>query len=96
MCATVGSFYERDGVKLPRPNSSFYQVCWDGHNQRLVFYVGSMTFSYEPVKRRWRLVHDVSDRRQPPALLLWGRCATTRQRADHPLRRRLGRPRRTT
>jgi len=71
ICSPTGTFYERDGVKMPRPNSSFYQVCWDGHNKRLVFYVGSMTFAYEPTARRWTQIHamDVAD--QPPALLLW-------------------------
>ncbi|MHC4717821.1 MAG: Kelch repeat-containing protein, partial [Planctomycetota bacterium] len=72
ICATAGRLYERDGVKMPRPNSTFHQCCWDGHNKRIVYYVGSMTFSYEPVKRRWKLIHDRSRKRQPPALLLWG------------------------
>ena len=72
ICATVNRFYERDGVKMPRPTSSFYQVCWDEHNQRVVYYVGSMTFSYEPVERQWQVIHDAKDTAQPPALLLWG------------------------
>jgi len=72
ICAPVIGFYDRDGVALPRPTSSFHQVCWDGHNGRLVFYVGSMTFSYEPVRREWKLIHDASEEAQPPALLLWG------------------------
>ncbi|MHC4406980.1 MAG: Kelch repeat-containing protein, partial [Planctomycetota bacterium] len=72
ICATVGSFYERDGISMPRPNSSFYQVCRDDHNQRLVFYVGSMTFSYDPARRQWKLIHDKHEEAQPPALLLWG------------------------
>jgi len=72
ICASVGSFYERDGIKMPRPNSSFYQVCWDGHNERLLFYLGSMTFSYEPKGRVWTLIHDKSEKAQPPALLIWG------------------------
>ncbi len=71
ICETAGTFYERDGVKMPRPTSSFYQVCWDDHNRRLVFYVASMTFSYEPVRREWKLIHDRSEKEQPPALLLW-------------------------
>jgi len=72
ICETAGTFYERDGVKMPRPTSSFYQVCWDDHNRRLLFYVASMTFSYEPVRRQWKLIHDRSEKAQPPALLLWG------------------------
>jgi len=72
ICAPTGTFYERDGVKMPRPNSSFHQVCWDAHNKRLLYYVGSMTFSYEPVTREWTLIHDRSVKTQPPALLLWG------------------------
>jgi len=71
ICHPTGSFYERDGVKQPRPNSSFYQVCWDDHKERLLFYVGSMTFSYEPRKREWTQIHDQSVKEQPPALLLW-------------------------
>jgi len=71
ICETAGTFYERDGVPMPRPTSSFYQVCWDGYRERLVFYVASMTSSYEPVKRRWKLIHDRSAKCQPPALLLW-------------------------
>ncbi|OPX24641.1 MAG: hypothetical protein B1H04_01750, partial [Planctomycetales bacterium 4484_123] len=31
-----------------------------------------MTFSYEPVKRLWKLIHEKSEKCQPPALLLWG------------------------
>jgi len=72
VCAPLGEFYQRDGVAMPRPTSSFHQVCWDDHNQRLVFYVGSMTFSYDPVRRTWKLIHDVSEKQQPPASLLWG------------------------
>ena len=72
ICRTAGTFYQRDGVSMPRPTSSFAQVCWDDHNRRLVFYVGSMTFSYEPVARQWTLIHDRSETAQPPALLLWG------------------------
>lgn len=71
ICETSGTFYQRDGVKMPRPTNSFYQVCWDEHRQRLVYYVGSMTFSYEPAKRSWKLIHDASVKEQPPALLLW-------------------------
>ncbi len=71
ICETKGAFYERDGVKMPEPTNSFYQVCWDDHNQRLVFYVASMTFSYDPAKRKWNLIHDTSVKQQPPALLLW-------------------------
>ncbi|MEQ8788800.1 MAG: kelch repeat-containing protein [Pirellulaceae bacterium] len=71
ICETRGAFYERDGVKMPEPTNSFYQVCWDDHNRRLVFYVASMTFSYEPVGRTWKLIHDASVKEQPPALLLW-------------------------
>ena len=71
ICQTAGSFYQRDGVSMPRPTSSFHQVCWDEHNRRLLFYVASMTFSYEPLKREWKLIHDRSETGQPPALLLW-------------------------
>lgn len=71
ICAPVGEFYERDGVKMPRPNSSFYQVCWDAHNKRVLFYVGSQTFSYEPKSRRWRLIHSPTAADQPPAMLIW-------------------------
>jgi len=53
ICETAGTFYQRDGLSMPRPTSSFAQVCWDEHNRRLVFYVASMTFSYEPVRREW-------------------------------------------
>jgi len=72
ICSTAGAFYDRDGVQMPRPTSSFYQVCWDDHNRRLLFYVASMTFSYEPVRREWKLIHDKREEAQPPALLLWG------------------------
>ena len=48
ICLPAGEFYQRDGVSMPRPTNSFYQVCWDEHNRRLVFYVASMTFSYDP------------------------------------------------
>ena len=72
ICQPAGSFYQRDGVDMPRPNSSFYQVCWDGHNKRLLFYVGSMTFSYEPKGRQWKRIHARGVKAQPPALLLWG------------------------
>ncbi|MCG3178457.1 MAG: hypothetical protein BIFFINMI_00784 [Phycisphaerae bacterium] len=72
ICSPTASFYERDGIRLPRPNSSFYQCCWDQANQRVLFYVGSMTFSYDPAKCEWKLIHDVGDKAQPPALLLWG------------------------
>ncbi|MFP4055631.1 MAG: kelch repeat-containing protein [Candidatus Brocadiia bacterium] len=75
ICSPAGSFYERDGVAMPRPTSSFYQVCWDGHNRRLLFYVASMTFAYEPRARRWSLLHKRDDQAQPPALLLWGALA---------------------
>ena len=71
ICQTAGEFYERDGVRMPRPTSSFDQVCWDEHNRRLVFYVASMTFSYEPVSRQWKLIHGRKEKAQPPALLLW-------------------------
>ena len=72
ICAPVGEWYERDGVGMPRPNSSFYQACWDGHNRRIVFYVGSMTFAYDPAGRSWKRLHAPSDEAQPPAMLLWG------------------------
>ncbi|MFW6158207.1 MAG: Kelch repeat-containing protein [Planctomycetota bacterium] len=72
ICAPTGRFYTRGKTELPRPNSSFYQVCWDEHNKRLIFYVGSMTFSYDPVAREWKKIHGVSEKQQPPALLLWG------------------------
>jgi hypothetical protein len=71
ICETAGAFYERDGVALPEPTNSFYQVCWDEHNERLVFYVASMTFSYDPVGRQWKQIYDRSQQGQPPALLLW-------------------------
>ena len=71
ICSPVGSFYRRDGVAMPRPNNSFYQVCWDGHNRRAVFYVGSMTFSYEPRKRLWKLIRARTVPAQPPAMLIW-------------------------
>jgi hypothetical protein len=71
ICETKGAFYERDGVKMPEPTNSFYQVCWDDHNKRLLFYVASMTFSYDPAKREWKQIHDPSVKQQPPALLLW-------------------------
>jgi len=72
ICAPAGDFYERDGVEMPRPTSSFYQTCWDEHNKRVLFYVASMTFSYDPVQRAWTVIHDKSEKSQPPALLLWG------------------------
>ena len=71
ICAPVGEFYERDGVRMPRPNCSFYQLCWDGHNRRIVFHVGSMTFSYDPAGRRWKLIHAPTVADQPPAMLIW-------------------------
>jgi len=71
ICLPAGEFYQRDGVSMPRPTNSFYQVCWDEHNRRLVFYVASMTFSYDPAARRWKLIHDRREEGQPPALLLW-------------------------
>jgi hypothetical protein len=71
ICLPAGEFYQRDGVSLPRPTNSFYQVCWDEHNRRLVFYVASMTFSYNPAARQWKLLHDRREQGQPPALLLW-------------------------
>jgi hypothetical protein len=72
ICDPTGFFYERDGVSMPRPNSSFYQCCWDAQNQRVLFYVGSMTFSYDPAKRQWKQIHDMAAKGQPPAMLLWG------------------------
>ena len=72
ICHPTGSFYERDGVRMPRPNSSFTQACWDAHNRRIVLYVGSMTFSYDPKARRWKLIHARTVAEQPPAMLLWG------------------------
>ena len=72
ICSPTGFFYERDGVKMPRPNSSFYQCCWDAHNSRVLFYVGSMTFSYDPAKRVWKEIHARNVKAQPPAMLLWG------------------------
>jgi hypothetical protein len=71
ICAPAGRFYERDGIPLPRPNSTFYQCAWDEHNGRIVYYVGSMTFSFQPRKRQWTLIHDRNVTAQPPALLLW-------------------------
>ncbi len=71
ICHPTGRFYQRDGVTLPRPNNTFYQVCWDGHTRRLLFYVGSMTFAYEPKRRAWREIHAMNVKDQPPALLLW-------------------------
>jgi hypothetical protein len=46
-------FYERDGVKLPRPIMSYWQTAWDTHRGRLVYYVGGITFTYDPAKRAW-------------------------------------------
>jgi len=71
ICAPVGEFTARDGVTMPRPNSSFHQVCWDAHNKRILFYVGSQTFSYEPTARRWKLIHAPTAAGQPPAMLIW-------------------------
>ena len=71
ICHATGTFYERDGVQMPRPNSSFHQVCWDAHNKRVLFHLGSMTFSYEPLSRRWKLVVDRAAAAQPPAMLIW-------------------------
>ena len=71
ICHPTGLFYERDGVKMPRPNSPFHQVCWDSSRRRLVFYIGSMTFSYQPQKRQWTLLHARTVRDQPPAMLIW-------------------------
>ncbi len=72
ICAPTGFFYERDGVEMPRPNCSFYQLAWDEHKGRIIHYLGSMTFSYQPERREWKLIHDRSVKQQPPALLLWG------------------------
>jgi len=72
ICLTAGDFYTRDGISLPRPTNSFYQVCWVDSLKQLFFYVASMTFTYDPAARTWRLLFDKSDPRQPPALLLWG------------------------
>ena len=71
ICAPTIDFYERDGVRMPRPTSSFYQTCWDAHNARVLFYVGSTTFAYDPAARTWTEIHPKSERAQPPALLLW-------------------------
>ncbi|MGM0489133.1 MAG: Kelch repeat-containing protein [Planctomycetota bacterium] len=71
ICATAGEFYERDGVEMPRPTNTFHQICWDEHRERLLFYVASMTFSYDPVRREWKQIHGADEKRQPPALLLW-------------------------
>ena len=71
ICETTGTFYERDSMMMPEPTNSFYQVCWDDHNRRLVCYVASMTFSYDPARRSWKLIYDISVKEQPPALLLW-------------------------
>ena len=72
ICSTAGEFYQRDDVQMPRPSSSFYQVCWDDHNGRLLFYGASMTFSNDPARCEWKLIHDKHEKAQPPALLLWG------------------------
>ena len=71
ICAIRGEWYQRDGVGMPRPNSTFHQVCWDGHNQRIIYYVGSMTFSYRPVRRVWKRIRPPNAPDQPPAMLLW-------------------------
>jgi len=42
------------------------QVCWDEHNERVLFYVGSMTFAYEPRRRAWRPIHAIDVKDQPP------------------------------
>ena len=72
ICAPMIGFYERDGVKMPNPTSAFYQCCWDAHNERVVYYVGSTTFSFDPATRQWTQIHPAASREQPPALLLWG------------------------
>ncbi len=48
-----GYFYERDGVKLPRPLMSYWQMAWDAHKGRMIYYVGGLTFAYDPAKRAW-------------------------------------------
>lgn len=70
ICRPTGSFYEREGVTMPRPNSSFYQVCWDEYDQRLVYYVGSVTFAYDPSKRQWKLIHARTVKEQPPGMAI--------------------------
>ncbi len=71
ICAPDGEWYQRDGVRMPRPNSSFHQVCWDDHNSRLLFHVGSMTFAYDPAGRTWKELLPRTDPNQPPAGLVW-------------------------
>ena len=48
-----GYFYERDGVKLPRPLMSYWQMAWDAHKRRMIYYVTGLTFAYDPAKRAW-------------------------------------------
>lgn len=50
--AGPATFYTRDGVKLPRPSFAYNQLAWDAHNKRLVYYVGGVTFTYDPAMHR--------------------------------------------
>jgi hypothetical protein len=47
-------FYTRDGVKLPRPTMTYGQTAWDALKKRVLYFVGGITFEYDPAKRAWK------------------------------------------
>jgi len=47
------SFVKAEGVVRPTRCPTFYQGCWNSKRQRMFYFVGGATFSYDPVKREW-------------------------------------------
>jgi hypothetical protein len=47
------SFTTTEGILRPTRSPTFHQGCWDSKRNRMVYFVGGQTFSYDPVKREW-------------------------------------------
>jgi hypothetical protein len=65
------SFVQYDGVQRPTRCPTFHQACYDGKRNRMLFFVGGKTFSYDSVTRIWQ---DLNPASSPLACdaLVWG------------------------
>jgi hypothetical protein len=63
-------FIASEGVERPSRAPTFHQVTYDTRRERVLFYVGGKTFSYDPKTRRWT---DLKPERSPTACgsLVW-------------------------
>jgi hypothetical protein len=60
----------KDGVERPTRAPTFHQITYDTKRERVLFFVGGKTFSYDPKTRKWK---DLKPKKSPTACgsLVW-------------------------